>query len=54
MSDLLEWAEKAGLEDKRDYRKVNTSPKHRDLEALLPQVLNFLVTGTPSRSPAYW
>lgn len=32
---------------KRDYRKVNTSPKHRDLEILLPQVLNFLVTDTP-------
>ena len=32
---------------KRDYRKVKASPKHRDIEALLPQVLNLLVADSP-------
>lgn len=32
---------------KRDYKRVKASPKHRDLESLLPEVLKLLMADVP-------
>ena len=32
---------------KRDYKRVKTIPKHRDIETLLPEVLKLLAVNVP-------
>lgn len=32
---------------KRDYKRVKATPKHRDIELLLPEVLGLLVADSP-------